>query len=76
MSSGWKAVGLSELAEIEIGQSPPGATVNADAEGMPLLNGPTKFGSHHPDPVQWTTDARKKASAGDILFCVRGSTTG
>ena len=27
-------------------------------------------------PVQFTTDPRKLAKAGDILFCVRGSTTG
>lgn len=30
----------------------------------------------HPTPVQFTTDVRKKANPGDLLFCVRGSTTG
>ena len=30
----------------------------------------------HPTPVQFTIDARKYAQPGDILFCVRGSTTG
>ena len=44
--------------------------------GLALLNGPTEFGAHHPTPVQFTTDARKCARPGDILFCVRGSTTG
>ena len=44
--------------------------------GLPLLNGPTEYGSHHPEPLQYTTDTRKRAKPGDILFCVRGSTTG
>jgi len=67
---------LGEVAEIVMGQSPPGGTCNDRGEGVPLLNGPTEFGPHHPSPVQFTTDARKLARTGDILFCVRGSTTG
>lgn len=59
-----------------MGQSPRGETVSAKPLGLPLLNGPTEFGPHHPLPVQFTTDARKRARQGDILFCVRGSTTG
>ena len=68
-------VTLGEVAHIVMGQSPPGETVSKD-KGIALLNGPTEFGSHHPAPVQFTTDPRKLAKAGDILFCVRGSTTG
>ncbi|PIV81883.1 hypothetical protein COW53_01980 [bacterium CG17_big_fil_post_rev_8_21_14_2_50_64_8] len=41
-----------------------------------MLNGPTEYGPHHPTPAQYTTDARKRARPGDVLFCVRGSTTG
>ncbi len=67
---------LGDVAEIVMGQSPPGETCNAEGVGVPLLNGPTEFGSHHPTPVQFTTDARKRAVPGDVLFCVRGSTTG
>ncbi len=61
---------------IVMGQSPAGDTCNIHGEGVPLLNGPTEFGSHHPEPVQFTTDPRKLAQPGDLLFCVRGSTTG
>ena len=68
-------VTLGEVAHIVMGQSPPGETVSKD-KGIALLNGPTEFGSHHPAPVQFTIDPRKLAKAGDILFCVRGSTTG
>ena len=66
---------LGCVAEIVMGQSPPGNTVSQDGK-LPLLNGPTEFGSHHPTPVQYTVDPRKQARGGDILFCVRGSTTG
>ena len=59
-----------------MGQSPLGDTCNLSGEGVPLLNGPTEFGPYHPIPIQFTNDPRKKARSGDILFCVRGSTTG
>jgi len=67
---------LISHAEIVMGQSPPGDTCNTEGLGLPLLNGPTEYGEHYPIPVQFTTDARKRAEPGDILFCVRGSTTG
>ena len=64
---------IADFVDIVMGQSPPGDTVSGDI-GIPLLNGPTEFGPHHPMPVQFTTDARKIANPGDLLFCVRGST--
>ena len=67
---------LGDMCRIEMGQSPQGNTCNIYGNGIPLLNGPTEFGSTHPLPAQWTTDPKKLAEAGDILFCVRGSTTG
>lgn len=67
---------LGDYVEIVMGQSPEGITTNAAGDGMPLLNGPTEFGRHNPKPVQWTTDPKRVARKGDLLFCVRGSTTG
>ena len=75
MPSHWQTVALGEVADIVMGQSPSGDTVSPD-RGLALLNGPTEFGTHHPTPVQFTTDVRRSAQQGDILFCVRGSTTG
>ncbi len=66
---------LEDVASITMGQSPRGETVSL-RDGVPLLNGPTEFGAHHPHPVQFTTDPRRSAQPGDLLFCVRGSTTG
>lgn len=67
---------LGDIAEIVMGQSPSGDTCNSDGEGIPLLNGPTEFGQKYPRPVQFTTDAKKVSLPNDLLFCVRGSTTG
>jgi len=72
----WSSIKFGDIAEIDMGQSPSGINVNKINEGLPLLNGPTEFGAFHPTPVQWTTDSKKESKKGDILFCVRGSTTG
>ncbi|MCD4557754.1 restriction endonuclease subunit S [Schaalia sp. lx-100] len=67
---------LSDIARVTMGQSPKKEFVSTTEEGLPLLNGPTEFGNYHPTPVQWSTSFSKTAEPGDILFCVRGSTTG
>jgi len=72
----WETKTLGEIAEVVMGQSPAGDTCNDIGEGTPLLNGPTEFGSSHPNPIQFTINPRKFAEARDLLFCVRGSTTG
>lgn len=69
-------VPLSEIAEIVMGQSPIKSDVNSLGNGHALLNGPTEFGSRYPSPVQYTTNGKRFSEPGDILFCVRGSTTG
>lgn len=75
-SNEWEIKSLGEIAEIIMGQSPAGETCNEIGNGIPLLNGPTEFGNSHPNPVQYTTNSKKFSEPGDLLFCVRGSTTG
>ena len=72
----WEVAKLGEITEIIMGQSPKGDTYNTDGEGEPLINGPAEFGSEYPTPVQWTSKLTKLCKDGDILFCVRGNTTG
>src|SRR4051812_27756515 len=72
----WTVATLGDIAEIVMGQSPPGDTYNTEANGLPLLNGPAEFGKRFPTAVQWTTQPARLADDGDILFCVRGNTTG
>ena len=67
---------FDDVATIVMGQSPEGDYVNRENNGEPLLNGPTEFGLFSPTPVQWTTTPKKMCESGDVLFCVRGSTTG
>ena len=69
-------VKLKEVAVINMGQSPAGDTYNNVGAGTPLLNGPTEFGLSHPTTSVWTTAPTKTCRKGDLLFCVRGSTTG
>lgn len=75
-SNEWKEGELQEIADITMGQSPTGDTCNELKNGLPLLNGPTEFGPSYPFPVQYTTDPKRFAEINDLLFCVRGSTTG
>src|SRR5690554_5074401 len=72
----WQELTLDDIADIIMGQSPSGDTCNNEGIGSPLLNGPTEFGEFYPTAVQYTTDPKKFSQEGDILFCVRGSTTG
>ena len=74
--NGWEETTLGEVADVIMGQSPKGDTCNQNNQGIPLLNGPTEFGELHPSPVQFTTDPKRLSNINDLLFCVRGSTTG
>jgi len=75
----WEMVELGEIAVIKMGQSPPGDSYNMDKIGVPLINGPVEFG---PNPFsktkkrQYTTVPTKMCKIGDLILCVRGSTTG
>ena len=72
----WNEVKLGGFCDITMGQSPKSQFCNSVGEGQPLLNGPTEFGFTFPKAIQFTTDAKKQSEKGDLLFCVRGSTTG
>jgi type I restriction enzyme S subunit len=74
--SEWKEYRLDELSEIIMGLSPSGDTYNEDGIGIPLLNGPTEFGETYPFCTVYTTDPKRICKKGDLIFCVRGSTTG
>ncbi|MFC0262137.1 restriction endonuclease subunit S [Fontibacter flavus] len=71
-----KILKLQNIAEIVMGQSPEAEFVSSDKIGLPLLNGPAEFTDRYPVPVQFTSLGKRIAEEKDILFCVRGSTTG
>jgi type I restriction enzyme S subunit len=74
--SGWKKFRLDNLANVIMGLSPSGETYNEAGIGTPLLNGPTEFGETFPHCTVYTTDPKRICKKGDLIFCVRGSTTG
>jgi type I restriction enzyme, S subunit len=73
---GWQSGQLGDIAEVIAGQSPSGETYNDEGKGLAMLNGPTEFTEYFPIPVQYTTKPTKICKVGDILFTVRGSSTG
>lgn len=72
----WEVKPFGQMAEITMGQSPIGISYNRKSIGVPLINGPTEFTKKHPIKIQWTTQPTKLCKNGDILLCVRGSSTG
>lgn len=79
LPEGWVLVRIGEISKINMGQSPPGDSYNKKGIGIPLINGPVEFG---PSPFskttksKFTTNPKKLCKKGDLLICVRGSTTG
>lgn len=73
---GWRVGMLQEVAEIIMGSSPPGETYNETGIGTPLVNGPVEFGDYFTIKRKWTTQPGKLSQPNDLVFCVRGSTTG
>jgi type I restriction enzyme, S subunit len=67
---------IEDLAKVTMGLSPGGETYNYEGVGLPLLNGPTEFGVTFPKCTMFTTDSKRVCKKGDLIFCVRGSTTG
>jgi len=72
----WDVRPLEEFAQVIMGQSPIGSSYNQKEIGIALINGPTEFTEKYPIKKQWTTSPTKLSEEGDILLCVRGSSTG
>jgi len=72
----WDRRSFGDVAEVIMGQSPGGTSYNQMGTGVPLINGPTEFTDKYPIKIQWTTQPTKTCKDGDLLLCVRGSSTG
>jgi type I restriction enzyme, S subunit len=73
---GWSVKQLADVSTVTMGLSPKGDTYNEEGEGTPLVNGPVEFGELFTKKVKWTTAPNKLCEEGDLIVCVRGSTTG
>lgn len=67
----WLIANLSDIAEIIMGQSPPGSSYNELGEGLPFFQGKAEFGEKHPVAKKWCTEPTKLAEKNDILMSVR-----
>ena len=66
-----KLAHLPDVAEIVMGQSPPGDTYNEMGDGLPFFQGKAEFGEVSPIARKWCNAPKKIAEAGDILMSVR-----
>ena len=68
---GWDDAELQDIANITMGQSPPGESYNEIGEGQIFYQGCTDFGNRFPTVRQFTTKPSRLAKEGDILLSVR-----
>lgn len=71
LPEGWVESVLPQIAEITMGQSPPGSSYNEEGKGLPFFQGKTDFGDRHPTVRVWCTQPTKIAKPGDVLITVR-----
>lgn len=71
MPEGWALAELPEIADIIMGQSPPGKSYNDSGDGLPFFQGKADFGLLYPTVRKWCTQPTKLAHWGDILLSVR-----
>jgi type I restriction enzyme S subunit len=65
------SVPLGQVAEIIMGQSPPGSTYNKIGDGLPFYQGIVDFGIRYPSRRVYCTAPTRIAEKGDILISVR-----
>ncbi|WP_144892054.1 restriction endonuclease subunit S [Flavobacterium tiangeerense] len=68
---GWESGVLSDIANITMGQSPPGESYNEEGDGMIFYQGCTDFGNRYPTIRKFTTSPTRFAKQADILLSVR-----
>ncbi len=69
--AGWRDRQLIQIANITMGQSPPGESLNDTGDGIEFFQGSTDFGWQFPTVRQYTTLPARMAKRGDILLSVR-----
>jgi len=62
---------LRDVADVVMGQSPPGTTYNEEGEGLPFYQGVRDFGYRSPEPRVFCTRPSRIAQGGDVLLSVR-----
>ena len=71
LPASWAVSTLTEVCLVIQGQSPPGETYNAEALGLPFLQGKAEFGDTYPTAVKWCSAPSKIADPDDVLISIR-----
>ncbi len=71
LPKGWALARLADVAGIVAGQSPAGADVNSNGEGIAFFQGKAEFGDLYPTTRKWTTNPSRIAAPNDVLVSVR-----
>lgn len=71
LPEGWSDARLDQVADVILGQSPPGSSYNSEGVGVPFFQGKAEFGALRPAIRKWTTDPKKLATTDDVLLSVR-----
>jgi type I restriction enzyme, S subunit len=69
--AGWGDKQLCQIANITMGTSPTGDSLNDSGDGVEFFQGSTDFGWQFPTVRQYTTEPVRMAKRGDILLSVR-----
>lgn len=67
----WDFAPMKEYVEINMGQSPKSEFYNTVGKGLPFLQGNRTFGIKYPYYDTYSSDIKKIAQEGDVLFSVR-----
>lgn len=67
----WEVVHLSDVSEVNMGQSPSSKDCNEEGKGLPHYQGNAEFESKYPSSHKWCNSPKKIANEGDILMSVR-----
>lgn len=70
-SCGWRWERLDQVADVILGQSPPGSTYNTSGEGMPFFQGKAEFTDRYAEVRNFTAAGVKFAERDDILISIR-----
>ena len=71
MPQGWKMGKLGDVADITMGQSPDGKSLNDVGDGITFFQGRAEFGNRYPTKRLSTTEPKRMAKEGDVLLSVR-----
>jgi type I restriction enzyme S subunit len=70
-TEGWRSRRVGEIANVIMGQSPPGSSYNLAGNGVPLIQGNADVKDRRTFERVWTTSPTKMAGEGDVVLTVR-----